>query len=143
MSHVCEIDIEVTDLNVLRSAAERLGCELVEAKTYKWYGRHVGDYPIPEGFKKEDLGKCDYVIRVKGAGPKTYEVGVVKKGKTLKFLWDFYAGGYGLVEKIGKGAGLLKQACGIEAAKKAAKRRGMKVKEKTLKDGQIQLVCTE
>ena len=44
MSHVAIIEAEITSLADLKTAAERIGCELVEGqKTYRWYGRHVGD----------------------------------------------------------------------------------------------------
>lgn len=63
----------------------------------------MGDYPLPKGFTKADLGKCEYAIRVKGAGGDTYEIGVVKRrdGKdAYTFLYDFYGGGNGLIKKL-------------------------------------------
>ena len=33
----------------------------------RWYGRLVGDYPLPSWVKVEDLGKCPHAIRVPGA----------------------------------------------------------------------------
>jgi len=35
--------------------------------SYRWYGEHVGDYPLPEGFEEHDLGRCDHVIRLTDA----------------------------------------------------------------------------
>ena len=106
MSHVTEIKVEILDLESLAKAAERCGCELItNKKTYHWYGYSVGDYPLPKGFKAEDLGHCDHAIRVQGGKEGyTYEIGVCKRrdgkeGYTL--LIDFFAGGHGLIEKIG------------------------------------------
>lgn len=139
MSHVAKIAIEIKDLTALRSACTRIGCELVEGKTtYEWFGRHVGDYPLPEGFTAADMGHCEHAIRVPGA---RYEVGVCgrrdgKAGYTL--LWDFYYDG-GLEPKLGAGGGRLVQAYGIEAAKRAARQQGYSVTEKTNADGSIVL----
>jgi hypothetical protein len=130
MSHVATIEIEIRDLDALDAAARSLGLELVRGQTtYKWYGRHVGDYPLPAGFTREDLGRCDHAIRVPGNN-QAYEIGVVKRrdgrpGYVL--LWDFWRGGYGLVEKVGENANRLKQAYAIEAAKRAAWRAGHRV----------------
>ncbi len=146
MSHVAIIEAEIKDLKVLADACERIGCEFVEGqKTYRWYGRHVGDYPLPAGFTKNEMGKCEHVIRVKGAGSQCYEVGVVKRrdgkeGYTL--LWDFYARGYGLQDKIGEGAEELVKSYAASAAMRAAKKLGWKVAEKRLATGEIQLTAS-
>src|ERR1035437_5141802 len=98
MSHVTTIAIEIRDLNVVKEICQELGLEFKEnQKTYKWYGTHVGDYPLPAGFTKADMGKCDYAIRLKG-NTQAYEVGVVKSktGSGYQMIWDFWAGGQGL-----------------------------------------------
>jgi len=121
MSHVTLIDLEVHDLSALRATCDELGLELCEGqKTFKWFGRHMGDYAIPEGFTKADMGKCDHVIKVKG-NPNAYEIGVVKRrdGKPGYILmWDFWQGGYGLQAAVGKGCHKL---CQQYAAKVTAK----------------------
>lgn len=145
MSHVSTIEVEVKDLAALRDAAERCGCEFVEGqKTYRWYGRHVGDYPLPQGFAASDLGHCEHAIRVKGGNAQAYEVGVVKRrdgkpGYTL--LWDFWAGGHGLQKAIGNNGQELTQNYAACAAIRAAKRLGYRVQEKKLATGEIQLVA--
>lgn len=139
MSHVAKIEIEIKDLQALRAAAARLGGELLEGKkNYAWYGRHVGDYPLPDGFAADDLGKCEHAIRIPGA---SYEIGVVRRrdgrpGYTL--LWDFYSPG-GLEQKLGKNGQKLVQAYGVEAAKIAARRAGYMVSESVRADGSIAL----
>jgi hypothetical protein len=139
MSHVSEIEIKIKSLDALRAACERMGFQFVEGqKSYKWYGRFVGDSPIPVGVKVENLGKCVHAIKVPGA---SYEVGVVELpegGYTL--YWDSWYSG-GLAAKIGADAGLLKQAYGIEAAKIAARRKGYSCYEQVREDGKtIELV---
>lgn len=102
MSHVTKIDVQIKDLEALKDACEKIGLEFREGqKKYKWYGRHVGDYPLPEGFKKEDLGKCDHAIGIPG-NKNAYEIGVVKQGDSYTMLWDFWNGGYGLEPVAGK-----------------------------------------
>lgn len=130
MSHVAQIDLEIRDLEALEAAARSLGLELVRGRTaYRWYGRHVGDYPLPAGFTKDDLGRCDHAIRIPG-DDRAYEIGVVRRrdgrpGYVL--LWDCWQGGYGLEERVGAGAARLKQAYALEAAKRAAWRAGHRV----------------
>jgi hypothetical protein len=91
MSHNEIIDLEVTDLKTLENTAKRMKGELIlNAKTYKWYGRNVGDYPLPEGINVADLGKCEHKIKFPGIN---YEVGVIKsrtQAGAYELLWDFY-----------------------------------------------------
>lgn len=144
MSHVTSIDLHVKDLDILARSVQPLGCELLrDVTTYKWYGRHVGDYPLPTGFTKEDMGKCDHVIRVKGADARTYEVGVVKRrdgkpGYTL--LWDFYAGGYGLQEKVGKDAVNIRKQYAAQVAASTMRKQGYSVAVKEVA-GKLKVLC--
>ncbi|MEI6716058.1 MAG: hypothetical protein WCO60_20095 [Verrucomicrobiota bacterium] len=164
MSHVTKIDITFRDLEALESACKELGATLVrDVPTYNWYGKHGGDYPLPEGIKEEDLGKCTHVIRVPGV---TYEVGVVAMpGGGFSILFDFWGGkteGRGLQkvfcgskihpvmsdgEKIGEmrkythGMERLKQMYGIHAATRAAKAKGYSVQRKQV-GGTIKLAIT-
>jgi hypothetical protein len=142
MSHVAEIEIEITDLAALAAACRRLGFVFREGqKTYKWYGRWEGDYPLPEGFSQEDLGKCDHAIQVPGAA---YEVGVVKarqRGAGYRLLWDFWCQG-GLTERLGPKAERLVQAYGVEKAKQEARKQGFSVYETARADGTVRLTLT-
>lgn len=128
MSHVAEIAIEINDLECLKRAAKNLGMELVEASTYRWYGRSVGDYPLPKGFSKGDLGKCDYAIKIPG-NSQAYEIGVVKRkdGKPgYQLIWDFWQGGFGLTKVVGETGGKIKQEYAVELAIKHQRRKGMR-----------------
>lgn len=146
MSHVCTIDLEVKDLDALAEAAKRLGLELVRGQTsYRWYGQHVGDYPLPQGFEKDDMGHCEHALRIPGSDT-AYEVGVVRRrdgrpGYTL--LWDFYAGGEGLQAKIGPGAKLLKREYAAVVAVRQAQRSGFRVNEVRQQDGSIRLLLNK
>jgi hypothetical protein len=132
MSHISKIELEVKDLRTLIQACHRLGLEFREGqRTYKWYGRYMGDYRLPEGFSIDDLGKCDHAIHVLGAG---YEVGVVRRGNGYVLLWDFWRSG-GLEERIGKGAGFLKQAYAVEKTRAEARRKGYTVTERKTETG--------
>lgn len=158
MSHVATIDIEIRDLPALEQACKRLGLELMrDQKIYRWYGTHVGDYPIPEGFTKDDLGKCEHAIRIAGltdsaragSGLKEapYEIGVIgrrdgKPGYTL--LYDFFAGGMGMEKHVGDNeCSKLKQAYAIAIATRTAMQQGFRVQEIAGQDGRIQLRCTK
>ncbi|MFY9268999.1 MAG: hypothetical protein WAO55_04535 [Candidatus Manganitrophaceae bacterium] len=136
MSHITKIDIEVTDLAALKAACLRLGFTFVEGqKTYRWYGRLVEDAQVPDGLSIDDLGRCDHAIGVPGA---EYEIGVRAERGVFRLLWDSYERG-GLEQNVGKGAGLLKQAYGIEKAKIEARRKGYSVYESQKADGTITL----
>ena len=120
MSHVTDLNLHVKDLECLKKSGEELGMELVKVPQFKWFGTHVGDYPLPAGFKKEDMGKCEYALRIKG-NPNAYEVGVCKRrdGKEgYALLWDFWAGGKGLQAAIGNDGSKLKQSYAAQVAKK-------------------------
>lgn len=149
MSHVATVNLEVKDLDALEAACKRLGLELRRGQqTYKWFGAHVGDYPLPEGFQEEDLGKCDHAIAI-AAGPKSeiaYEIGVVRRrdgkpGYTL--LWDFWQGGNGLQAKVGQDCNRLRQAYSIEVARKHAQRQGYRVQESLQPGGAIKLLLSK
>jgi hypothetical protein len=144
MSHVVDCNFYINDLDALEAAARRLGGKLNRGKKrYRWYGRDVGDYKNPTGRESSDLGTCEHELEFEGCG---YSVGVIKRadGKPGYDLeYDFWSGGKGLVERIGKDAGKLRQAYGVVRAKRALAAKGVAVsamQEKTLPNGQIQLV---
>lgn len=145
MSHVAKIKVQVKSLTALREAAKDCGCELVEnVRTYKWFGKHVGDYPLPEGFTKEMLGKCDHVIRVKGADERCYEVGVVKSKKHdgFELLFDFWARGYGLQDAVGKDGNKLAQAYSTNVALRKLRADGWEDLTKVVNDdGYVDIVA--
>ena len=75
MSHIAEVNLLVQDLNALHRACQRL--ELVRGQqTCRWYGRSVGDDPVPVGFAKEELGTSEHAIRIPG-NDRAYEIGIV------------------------------------------------------------------
>jgi len=118
MSHTVEItNLLIRDLDALRRAGERLGLEFIpQQTTYRWYGHSVGDYPLPIGFTKEEMGHCEHALRIPNNN-KAYEIGIVTRrdgqpGYALH--WDFWNGGYGLTDKIGKEGELLRQAYALE-----------------------------
>jgi hypothetical protein len=95
--------------------------EFVEGQTeYRWYGRHMGDYPLPKGFTAGQLGQCDHAIRVKGA---RYEIGVVVRENGVHLLWDFWRSG-GLENALGKEAWRLQQDYDVTKAVMAAEAHG-------------------
>jgi hypothetical protein len=142
MSHMATISLTVTDLEALDEACKMLGLELARGvKQYKWYGRFMGDSPLPEGIAVEELGHCDHVIRIPG-NSQAYQVGVTRSKTNPKefiLLYDWWMNGYGLVDKIGKDAGLLKQSYAIARAKKHLIKQGKKVKITKKANGNLEL----
>ena len=148
MSHVENVKTKITDLEALKAACVRLGAEFVANKrSYNWFGRSVGDYPLPAGFTAAELGKCDHVVKVPGVN---YEVGVVKAkdGKGYTMLYDFYGASRGghdgelLRKQFGDGLTKLVDAYSIEAIRRKAKAQGYIVKETSIEGGKTKLVVT-
>ena len=138
MSHISKIELAIHSLDDLKDACQKLGFEFVEnQKSYKWYGRWVGDTPLPEDMNVEDIGKCDHAIRVPEC---EYEIGIVKRNGNYLLVWDYYHAG-GLTQKIGTNAGILKQAYTIARVKKEARRKGYRVMEKKMDQG-VRMVLT-
>ena len=138
MSHISKIELVIDSVKDLEAACRQLGFELVrDQKTFQWYGRWVGDTPLPEGVSIEDLGKCDHAIRVPGC---QYQVGVLKRDQRYILLWDYYQAG-GLTDKIGKDAGKLKQAYTVARVRRQAHQKGYRVRECRL-DQRVRLVLT-
>lgn len=144
MSHIVSIDVKIRDLDALRVVAERLGLEFMEGqKTYKWFGRSLGDATLPEGVRKEDLGKCDHALRVRG-NAEAYEAGLVRMADgSFRLMYDYWNGGYGLMEKIAHSdqmekAGKLMQAYSTEVSRRELVRAGYRVRE-TTRDGRVVL----
>jgi hypothetical protein len=157
MSHVVDIDLAITDLDCLKKAVADLGLEWREKQTYRWYGRHVGDYPLPAGFTPDDLGKCEFAVGIPG-NSRAYEVGVVKRkdGNGYTLLVDFYCGGNGLCEKVGEkvpgeknrelrdGYNCLKLAnCyAAHVSAKSMRKKGYTTKVTSTPEGQYRVVAT-
>ena len=112
MSHVTAIELDIAEKNErdLLLAGEDCGLERRDKSSYRWYGTHVGDYPIPEGFSKQELGRCSYALGIKG-DPSAYELGVVRRDGKLHLLYDFYGTqGRRLKSRVGENGSKLKQA---------------------------------
>jgi hypothetical protein len=138
MSHIAKINLEVKDLDCLKKSCKELGLQFIEGqKDYKWFGRFVGDSPMPKGLTAEQLGHCDHAIAVPGA---SYQVGVIKNKNSNSFTLhcDEWSAG-GLPRVLGKGAGKLKQEYTRQVTLKAAKMKHLSVKEEREKDGTIRL----
>lgn len=143
MSHVVSMKMRFKDLDSLQKAGEACGLEMVEAKTYRWWGRHVGDYPLPEGFTAQDLGKCDFVLRVKGQ-PQAYEIGVVKsplQEGAYELLYDFYGSAGQILSKAigGDTAPKLRQEYTQQVTVKQMRKQGLRVTRSITTDGKIVL----
>jgi hypothetical protein len=118
MSHVTSQSFDLKDLGCLEKACQELGLEIRAKKTYRWFGQSVGDYPIPEGFTAEELGKCEFAIGIKGDA-QAYEIGAVKKNGQWHLLFDFWGPGEKLKTMLGENLGRLKTGYNVQVVKKA------------------------
>jgi hypothetical protein len=147
VSHVTEIKVKILDLDALARAAKRCGLEVRRKQNYKWYGRHVGDYPMPKGMTQDDLGKCHMALGVIGNN-EAYEVGVVadkSHNGEYMLVWDFWGGGYGLEKSVGKDACKLRQAYALEVVIGKAQSlvdAGWEIREVQQPNGHVQIEIT-
>lgn len=143
MSHVATVELEVRDLGALAEACRSIGLEFVaDQHEYRWFG---GDYPLPDGFTADELGKCEHAIRIPGKG-QAYEIGVVRRrdGRPgFSLLWDFYARGFGLEDVVGKDCRNLRRAYAATVAKRQAMAQGFQVHQTVRADGSIQMRLTK
>jgi hypothetical protein len=130
MSHVDKLKLRIYNLGLLASSADAVGMEMVEQSTYAWFGTHMGDHPLPEGFKPSDLGKCDYVLRVKNGRGTEYEVGVVaaKDGQGgYELLFDFWGSrGAGLMAVAGRNLCNLTREYRAQVTEAEYRRKGLR-----------------
>lgn len=126
MSHVNTLKL-AAELETFEEYAVLEGGEFSQASTYKWYNRHVGDYPLPEGVSKSDLGKCLYKIKFPGID---YEIGIIKNpnGNGYVAIYDFFD--RKLSQKIGGEKALVMQEKLVKIQTvNAAKKNKLKWKE--------------
>lgn len=144
MSHCVSIPTEINDIAALQLACKELGLTFMHGqKTYEWYGRSVGDDPLPPGFTAEMLGHCEHAIKVPGA---TYEIGVCRNpsGKGYTLLYDFYEwqghGGHAIKELLG-GEKLPKlvDLYGVHKTTRWAVSKGYQTRRVTAKNGKLTL----
>lgn len=136
MSHVDCISVEIKSLKALEKAANKLGGTFKEGqKHYAWYGTSVGDHPIPKGFTREELGKCEHAINFPNS---QYEIGVVKdkiNPENYVMLGDFWSYG-GLSKSIGEGGWKIKQEYTIEQTIETAQMKNKRFESEVLPDRQ-------
>lgn len=166
MSHLAAQDTKpgepmFVDLACLTKAAEMLGLDVVQTSEYAWYGRHVGDFPIPQGMTAAELGhNAKFVLRMNPEtrrrilgkhGDQPYDIGIVadpnNSGCYIPLL-DFWAQGKGMTKVTGEPVyaedGSLKilcptlkqhydMVCDVEAAREA----GDKIDLLTLADATV------
>lgn len=141
MSHVSAITLRIKDLRALLESASDIGMEQRMKETFNWYGTHVGDYPLPEGFTKEEMGQCLFALGIKG-NDSAYEVGVVKSKVhpgEYELLWDFWAGGHGLQDVIGTDGNKLRQTYAEKVTTKQLRKQGLRVTRSVTDDGKVVL----
>lgn len=126
MSHISQIEVEIKDLQSLKTACEALGFDFMEnQQQYRWYGKWLGKQPLPAGITEEELGRCDHAIHVPTA---VFEIGVARRNNFYMLLWDSWIGG-GLTQAIGKHAGILKQAYSAATLRKMARQKQYRLTE--------------
>lgn len=136
MSHVVasKLRFKKVDPAILKALAAQFGGTYVEASTYKWYGRSVGDSKLPDHFTADMLGKCVGKMTFPGVG---YEVGVAKdKNGNFAFVYDYWGPGQKLGEMFGHQGERLYDAYNQAQIKAVAQRQGHSTTWQKLPNGQ-------
>jgi|GEM_PF-309157 hypothetical protein len=143
MSHVAVVQVEIKDLEALKAACADL--QLQYRENQKTCKRHQLVYgTVPEGWTKEEMGTCDHAIATGQNG--AYEVGICRRrdGKPgYVLMYDDYAGGYGLMARIGEGAKKLIDRYAVNVAKRQAHKLGYACQEFAKADGSVDVVLTK
>ena len=128
MSHIKLIEPEREySIEGLQVMAKLMGAIMVKSKTWGWYGKWVGDTPLPKELILSDLNEVDYEIRYPDA---KYSIGVKVKNNRVHLLYDFWNGGYGLETALGgSNCGKLKQHYNMAEALLTAKKQRRRVWE--------------
>jgi hypothetical protein len=159
MSHVAQCQVVIKSLFDLDAAAVRLGGRLVRGQnTIRWYNAgFVDDSTTWKAFFTQaeadriaclpraervsiinaEMSRADHAI----VFPHTqYDVGVMAMPDgTYRLRWDQYSRGGGLEKYIGPSGDKFSQAYAIEAAKRAARRKGFSVSEVAHPNGHVKL----
>lgn len=143
MSHVVSIKTELTDLEAVKAACRELGLIFKPGQTtFKWWGRSEGDYPIPAGMRKADLGQCDHAIGVPGT---EWEIGLVRQANgAYKLAFDFYGHrGQPILDALGgQEAGRFLQAYGVNKTIMTARKLGHNAVRVMGKNGAVNVIIT-
>ncbi len=135
--------LKVYKLDALATAGEKHGLRMEKRSTHKWYGQFMGDYPLPEGITKDDLGRCDYVLFLPN-NPDAYEVGVkLMPDGSYTLLWDFWEGGFGLEEAIGENGVKLISEYEATVYREVMIEQGFEVSEVVHANGTRELTATQ
>lgn len=150
MSHITMCKTQFNSLDAIKVAAEALGFEFVEGKkTHAWYGRMVSD--SAEGIEaeralgRENLGKCEHVLRLKDHRQGDYEIGLVRTDSgEWRPIADFWGPGHRLLERVGNDDySKLRQEYGIAVTQarveKTLARQGFKMTRENIGDGRVRL----
>ena len=125
MSHVIKTKMEYRDFNAILQAGADCGLVFHEGqREYRWYGRFMGDYALPEGMTADMLGRCDHAMGIPGDS-FAYEVGITTRPSGgFDVLYDFWSGGKGLEDKIGIQGIKFRERYAIHAAQNAVEALG-------------------
>jgi hypothetical protein len=121
MSHFTEIKTQIKDIEALRLACQEMGLPLLQNTEARGY--------------YQQTTKGDYVIRLKGP----YDVALNKQpDSTYGLTADFWEGH--VEREVGTGYGKLLQLYGVNKATIEARKKGLSVVRRPVKDGSIKLV---
>jgi hypothetical protein len=146
MSHVSNVELNVTDLDALREAVGQTnGLTWSEGQcSYKWYGKWMNDFhgssaAVDNGFNAADFGKSEHAIKVEGA---EYEIGVVKNptGEGYRLLYDNYDSGTRIAKRYGTPLLAIKNSYAERVAVKQLQRKGYRVSTRVNAQGQRQVI---
>ena len=93
----------ITDLACVPIIAKLLGAQVLDQREWRWYGHHVGDWPVPEGIDVNSLGK-DAVLVLRFPNTE-YDLAIIKDPNNpgcFTYIYDWYGRGGGLTKYLGE-----------------------------------------
>ena len=115
MSHISTCGTTFNCKDSIREAAQALGLEIVDAKTFVTYGGQQDS--------------CDFKMVIPG-NSTAYECGFVRnEDDTFDLQYDSYSKGKGMMEKIGANAGRFEAEYKYSRTKRALRAKGTRFRE--------------
>lgn len=126
MSHLVTLRTQISNLDCLNTACDKLGLDLkLGQKSFKSYG--------------SSRPRCEHAISLRNPQATDYEIGVVKDGEIYTFQFDFYNQHDRLEKQVGPNCDLLTQRYAVEVATHEAMSKGFEVFETREQDASITL----
>jgi len=141
MSHISDMELRIRDTAALAEAAQLCGLEFREGqKSFRWFGRFVGDSTPPAGRDPKDYGTCEHALAIPG-DREAYEAGLVAAldGDGYDILCDTWGPGRKTAARLDKLRQEYAVAVTLKAARSKLARQGYTAAREDLPNGRVRV----